>query len=669
MASLGGHWRDSAGNQVPGTSYGAFNFATEISNDSGSLLTKPNDSTIQVGEAMALAGGKGRLFVANIKLDTSHNNRGNFKFKFVLTSGTGTLFSTFHTGYVRSSSNRVTWVRVIGVLVDSSLNAQVQLQWRRSTQSITIATLANVSDLQCYEFHYAGIGIYNDSGENAAYAGTTRNTVTLNTDLVQSDTAKIQRTGNNVAVKTDGARYLIFGSVSGDNGGSRTQRISNIAYGGTAQADTQSYAYQRNSANPYAGMIPMDLYEKPAGADVNVSLQCYRGAGVAANQGGADVDGNWDHLPNECGLCVIELNSDAEVFRSTDGTGGQTLGGSTTTINAMRTVSFNDAASYTSSSNTVMDVESDHLMLCFGSIFTARSNISSGTRGTIGARITIGGTDQSVGEHGTYTRGNQGTQDCFGGSWHPGGFYEVSNTDTIGVETFDAGDNGAGDDTQAGTVGFFAINMDTLEPAAGGTDYTITADAGSYSITGTAADLHQGRNITAEAGSLTISGGDADLDVGYVMSAEGGSLTITGQDANLTVASIYNLDASPGSYTISGQSANLIKDVRMNADGGNIAIAEQDASLIAGMSINAEGGSVTISGSDATLSAQRVLDAAGGSITITGSDATLSVNTGTFIIAGSGAYLITGQDASLTYSPGSTSNSGETIVRLRRRRR
>ena len=67
MASLGGHWRDNAGSQIPGTTFGAFNMATEVNNDTGSNLTKPNDSTIQVGEAMAIGDGKARIFIADRK--------------------------------------------------------------------------------------------------------------------------------------------------------------------------------------------------------------------------------------------------------------------------------------------------------------------------------------------------------------------------------------------------------------------------------------------------------------------------------------------------------------------------------------------------------------------------------------------------------------------------
>lgn len=465
--SRGGHWQDDAGNQIPTTSWAGFNMAAEIDVDANSGLTKPNDSTIQVEDAMpaAVSGGKARLFVANIKLDTSHNNRGNFQFRFALVGGTGSLFSTHASGYVRNTSNKVTWIRVIGVLADSSANAQVQLQWRRSSQSVTMVTLQDVSDLQCQEIWYDAIGIYSDTGGDAL-GGTTRNTVPLDTTVLESDTNKIERTLNDVAMKQNETKYLVLGSVAGASGGSRTQRISNFAYDGTPRESTQVYAYQRNSANPYAGMALFDMYDSDE-VTVNASMQCYRGAGVAANQGGADVDGSWSSTNGFNQMCVIALPSTAKGFISADGTGAQTLGGSTTSINGMRTASLEDTDSYSRSSNINMFTNEAHRMLCWSNVFTARSNITSGVRGNIGSRILLDASPQTTGEHGNYTRGNQGSQDCFAGSFNAGGVFNATLNGAVVVQTFDAGDNGAGDDTQPNSAGFFALNLDSTAP-----DYT-----------------------------------------------------------------------------------------------------------------------------------------------------------------------------------------------------
>lgn len=68
-------------------------------------------------------------------------------------------------------------------------------------------------------------------------------------------------------------------------------------------------------------------------------------------------------------------------------------------------------------------------------------------------------------EYGNYTRGNQSSTDTFGGSFHPAGIYTVGTAGhDIGVnmDPLSGTEGGGTDRTQAGTVGFFAINLDTL---------------------------------------------------------------------------------------------------------------------------------------------------------------------------------------------------------------
>jgi len=74
--------------------------------------------------------------------------------------------------------------------------------------------------------------------------------------------------------------------------------------------------------------------------------------------------------------------------------------------------------------------------------------------------------------------------------------------------------------------------------AAGGTPpgYTLTADGGAVTVTGTAASLLFGRHLDADAGAVVVTGTDATLTLGsagYTLSANGGAVTITGGDATL----------------------------------------------------------------------------------------------------------------------------------------
>jgi hypothetical protein len=658
MTALWGHWQDSAGSQVPTTSWAGFNFASQIRNDSGSNLTKPNDSTVQVGEA--LPSGKAKFFVATIKFDQTRNNRGTAQGRFVLSSGTGNLFTTYATSYTRNSGNRTGWIKIMGVLTNCSEDAQVQVQWRSDTDAVTGGSISGDSDLQVSDLYFSEIGIYTDTTGNQAYGGTTRNTVTLNNNVQQTNTAAIERSGNTVTIKGNNKRYLILGSVAGDAGGSRTQRISNIAYAGTAKADTQVYAYQRNSANEFAGMALADIYET-ATTDIAVTLQCYRGAGVAADQGGADVDGSWNSTPGFNGLCVIELDDNAEVFRSSDATGLQTLSGvATVTLNSMRAADFNDSASYTRASNTVMNVEASHNMLCWSNIFTARNNIASGTRATIGTRITINGTDQSVGEHGNYTRGNQGSQDCFGGSFNAGAIFAVTANDDIGVESFDAGDNGGTDRTQAGTASFWALNLDTTEPAASGVTGTASitqaantlSSAGDVAVAGTLSESQADNTLTA-AGDVSITGTSSPSQADNTLTAEG-DVSVSGT-ASIDQAA-DTLTASGGTQSSSTGDADITQADNTLSSSGDV-LVDGDASLTNDSDTLSSSGGVSIAGSASITQAADTLSAQG-DVSLSG---TASVSQDANTATAAGSVLIDGT-ADNTQAGDSTASAGEVDV-------
>jgi hypothetical protein len=138
-----------------------------------------------------------------------------------------------------------------------------------------------------------------------------------------------------------------------------------------------------------------------------------------------------------------------------------------------------------------------------------------------------------------------------------------------------------------GTRTLTAYNAPTTSalphPIARSTGFTLTADSGSYALTGISADLKVARKvvadvgaysltgvaanlikatpgafvITAEAGSYIWTGTDAYRDLAF--NAEAGVYNFTGQDASfvLTEPTAYMITAGSGSYTWSGRSAAL----------------------------------------------------------------------------------------------------------------
>jgi hypothetical protein len=64
-------------------------------------------------------------------------------------------------------------------------------------------------------------------------------------------------------------------------------------------------------------------------------------------------------------------------------------------------------------------------------------------------------------------------------------------------------------------------------------DYSLTADPGAFTVTGTAASLEKGFRLSADSGSVTWTGTAATLRVTRKLTAESGAFTWTGTAADL----------------------------------------------------------------------------------------------------------------------------------------
>ena len=163
------------------------------------------------------------------------------------------------------------------------------------------------------------------------------------------------------------------------------------------------------------------------------------------------------------------------------------------------------------------------------------------------------------------------------------------------------------------------LQATTLKPTA--TAYTLEADPGTYTVSGSDTLNQATRTLDAEPGSYAVSGLNALLVSGQTLDAEPGSYAITGNDAELLAT--RTLDASPGSYAVTGVDALLVADRALEAEPGSYATTGADAILAQGHAMDVDPGSYAVSGADAELLATRTIDAAPGSYAVTGNDAEL----------------------------------------------
>lgn len=171
------------------------------------------------------------------------------------------------------------------------------------------------------------------------------------------------------------------------------------------------------------------------------------------------------------------------------------------------------------------------------------------------------------------------------------------------------------------------------KPSGGGTSYTLTGLAGSYSLSGGTASLKVARSVTANAGTYALSGGTAVLKVARNITANAGTYGLTGGNAVVTVQ--RKLTGNAGAYSLSGGSATLTKSA------GAVAYA-----------LTGDAGVYSLTGGTAGLVVNRSLVGDAGSYSLTGGDAVLTKTgiTAYTLLADAGVYALSGGDAVLSWS-------------------
>lgn len=212
-----------------------------------------------------------------------------------------------------------------------------------------------------------------------------------------------------------------------------------------------------------------------------------------------------------------------------------------------------------------------------------------------------------------------------------------------------------------------ATPLYSIKAGVGGA-FTLSADSGTYTYTGTNAGIEAGLKLSANSGSYTYSGTAADLNYGFVLTADSGSYTYSGTTAALNAGFVVSSDS--GSYSYSGTTADLSRDVPIAADSGTYTYSGTEVALtFAGAGnffLTALSGSYSYTGTNANLAAGLIMAADSGSYSYSGTAAGL--NRGYTLVGSSGAYTYSGTSITisktfvLTSDSGSYSYSGTNVV-------
>jgi hypothetical protein len=178
----------------------------------------------------------------------------------------------------------------------------------------------------------------------------------------------------------------------------------------------------------------------------------------------------------------------------------------------------------------------------------------------------------------------------------------------------------------------------------------ITANNGTYALTGQSATIVKTRLITANNGTYALTGQSATITKTRLITANNGTYALTGRTATITYTSptAYVITANNGTYALTGQSATITKTRLITANNGTYALTGRSATITKTRLITANNGTYSLTGQSATIAKTRLITANNGTYALTGQSATISKTR--LITANNGVYAITGQSATITYA-------------------
>lgn len=174
-------------------------------------------------------------------------------------------------------------------------------------------------------------------------------------------------------------------------------------------------------------------------------------------------------------------------------------------------------------------------------------------------------------------------------------------------------------------------------------DYTITAETGTFALTGTATTFASNYRVTAAPGAFSLTGNASGLYATRLVTADPATFTLAGTDTNI----LYNraILAEPGAFTLAGNAAALLASFKVTADPAAYTVTANDAALSRMLRLACEPGTFALSGNDANLLVSYVLAAQTQAYTVTGNAADILKTY--LLLADAGAFTLNGQNAEL----------------------
>jgi len=196
------------------------------------------------------------------------------------------------------------------------------------------------------------------------------------------------------------------------------------------------------------------------------------------------------------------------------------------------------------------------------------------------------------------------------------------------------------------------------------TNYTLTVDAASVSLTGQAVTLSAGRTATIGSATANLSGQAVAVSSGRVATIDNAAINATGQTVTVNAQRV----AAVGNATVnaSGQAVALSSARSVTVGTGEVQCAGQGVTLSAGRVCTVANGTAQVQGQAVGLSSARSVSVESGSVELSGQAA--GVSFGRSVLLGNATVQVAGQGvllsraAALAISAATVRLEGQAVV-------
>lgn len=175
-------------------------------------------------------------------------------------------------------------------------------------------------------------------------------------------------------------------------------------------------------------------------------------------------------------------------------------------------------------------------------------------------------------------------------------------------------------------------------------DYTLTAETGTFALSGKATDFFTQYAIATTPGAFTLLGQEASIPAARLLTASTSSFTVDGSDAGLFRQ--YAVSAAPGAFAVAGAAANVLANYLLTGTTADFALTGDQVGLFRQLRLPCTVGEFTLSGNTANFYRQLRLACLSGAFDVAGTATPLLASY--LLEAETGAYALEGQNAPLS---------------------